>query len=53
PAGPVPALAPPGPTGDAPRMDAVPALGEHTRAILGELGLSGDAVDALVEEGVA
>ncbi|MGW8633508.1 CaiB/BaiF CoA transferase family protein [Streptomyces sp. NPDC055793] len=53
PAGPVPALAPPGPTGDAPRMDAVPALGEHTRAILGELGLSGDAVDALIEEGVA
>ncbi|MFF8781858.1 CaiB/BaiF CoA transferase family protein [Streptomyces sp. NPDC015140] len=53
PAGPVPALAPPGPTGDAPRMDAVPALGEHTRAILGELGLSGDAVDVLVEEGVA
>ncbi|WP_432082354.1 CaiB/BaiF CoA transferase family protein [Streptomyces sp. WAC 04229] len=53
PAGPVPALAPPGPTGDAPRMDAVPALGEHTRAILGELGLSGDAIDALVEDGVA
>ncbi|WP_329471215.1 CoA transferase [Streptomyces sp. NBC_01723] len=53
PAGPVPALAPPGPTGDAPRMDAVPALGEHTRAVLGELGLSGDAIDALVEEGVA
>ncbi|MFD0054837.1 CaiB/BaiF CoA transferase family protein [Streptomyces sp. NPDC005047] len=53
PAGPVPALAPPGPTGDAPRMDAVPALGEHTRAILGELGLSGDAVDVLIEEGVA
>ncbi|MCF2127774.1 CoA transferase [Strepomyces sp. STD 3.1] len=53
PAGPVPALAPPGPTGDTPRMDAVPALGEHTRAILGELGLSGDAIDALVEEGVA
>ncbi|MFC8066258.1 CaiB/BaiF CoA transferase family protein [Streptomyces sp. NPDC057293] len=53
PAGPIAALAPPGPTGDAPRMDAVPALGEHTRAILGELGLSGDAVDALVEEGVA
>ncbi|MER7777411.1 CaiB/BaiF CoA-transferase family protein [Streptomyces sp. NPDC096191] len=51
PAGPVPALAPPGPT-DAPRMDAVPALGEHTRAVLGELGLSGDAIDALVEEGV-
>ncbi|MGC9494777.1 CaiB/BaiF CoA transferase family protein [Streptomyces sp. WG7] len=53
PAGPVPAMAPPGPTGDAPRMEAVPALGEHTRAVLGELGLSEDAIDALVAEGVA
>ncbi|MFG2683284.1 CaiB/BaiF CoA transferase family protein [Streptomyces sp. NPDC048392] len=53
PAGPVPALAPPGPTGDAPRMEAVPAPGEHTRAILGGLGLSGEAIDALVAEGVA
>ncbi|MFH8975843.1 CaiB/BaiF CoA transferase family protein [Streptomyces sp. NPDC017890] len=53
PAGPVPALAPPGSTGDAPRMEAVPALGEHTRAVLGELGLSEDAIDALVAEGVA
>ncbi|MFA3875286.1 CaiB/BaiF CoA transferase family protein [Streptomyces sp. MMCC 100] len=53
PAGPVPALAPPGPTGGAPRMEPVPALGEHTRAVLGELGLSGDAIDALVAEGVA
>jgi crotonobetainyl-CoA:carnitine CoA-transferase CaiB-like acyl-CoA transferase len=34
-------------------MEAVPAPGEHTRAILGELGLSEDAVDALVAEGVA
>ncbi|WP_121747483.1 CaiB/BaiF CoA-transferase family protein [Streptomyces sp. E2N166] len=53
PAGPVPALAPPGPTGDAPRMDAVPAPGEHTRAVLVELGLSEEAVDALVADGVA
>ncbi|MFB6550219.1 CaiB/BaiF CoA transferase family protein [Streptomyces sp. NPDC056405] len=53
PAGPVPALAPPGPTGDTPRMDAVPAPGEHTRAVLGELGLSEEAVDALVADGVA
>ncbi|AQS69191.1 CaiB/BaiF CoA-transferase family protein [Streptomyces pactum] len=52
PAGPVPALAPPGPTGGAPRMEAVPAPGEHTRAVLGELGLSEDAVDALVADGV-
>ncbi|HPU80964.1 CaiB/BaiF CoA-transferase family protein [Accumulibacter sp.] len=39
PAGPIPALLPPGEV-DAftPRMDAVPALGEHSDAILGELG---------------
>jgi itaconate CoA-transferase len=39
PAGPLPALLPPG-TIDTfePRMDAVPALSEHTDAILGELG---------------
>ncbi|WP_217164725.1 CaiB/BaiF CoA-transferase family protein [Streptomyces sp. AC512_CC834] len=52
PAGPVPGLAPPGPTGGAPRMGAVPALGEHTRAVLGDLGLSGEAIDALVAQGV-
>jgi itaconate CoA-transferase len=39
----IPALLPPGqPDTYAPRMDAVPALGEHTAAILGELGF-GDA----------
>ena len=39
PAGPIPALLPPGmPAGFAPRMDAVPALGEHADAILAELG---------------
>ncbi|MEU3900923.1 CaiB/BaiF CoA-transferase family protein [Streptomyces sp. NPDC045251] len=53
PAGPVPAFAPPGPTGAAPRMEAVPALGEHTSAVLGELGLSGEEIDALVAAGVA
>ncbi|RSS93879.1 CoA transferase [Streptomyces sp. WAC02707] len=53
PAGSVPAFAPPGPTGAAPRMEAVPALGEHTRAVLGELGLSGEEIDALVAAGVA
>jgi itaconate CoA-transferase len=35
-AGPIPALVPPGNPGA--RMAPVPALGEHTRAILGELG---------------
>ncbi len=39
PAGPVPALLPPGmPDTYAPRMDPVPALGEHTEAVLQELG---------------
>jgi crotonobetainyl-CoA:carnitine CoA-transferase CaiB-like acyl-CoA transferase len=39
----VPALLPPGSweEGD-PRIDAVPALGEHTDSILGELGYSGE-----------
>ena len=48
PAGPLPALLPPAGT-DAfePRMDAVPALGEHTAAILGELGYSGHDIDRL------
>jgi crotonobetainyl-CoA:carnitine CoA-transferase CaiB-like acyl-CoA transferase len=40
PAGPVPALLPPGlGRDDVPRMDAVPALGEHTDAILAALGV--------------
>ncbi|VXB27958.1 CaiB/BaiF CoA transferase family protein [Nocardioides sp. AX2bis] len=47
PAGPVPALAPPGGVDAAPRMDPVPALGEHTRTILGDLGLSGADIDEL------
>jgi len=41
-AGPVPALLPPGMDlhDGGPRMDGVPALGAHTDAILGELGLN-------------
>jgi len=50
-AGPVPALLPPGSWGAAdagePRMDAVPALGQHTEAILFELGLDAAAVAEL------
>jgi crotonobetainyl-CoA:carnitine CoA-transferase CaiB-like acyl-CoA transferase len=53
PAGPVPALAPPGLVDPAPRMDPVPALGEHTRSILAELGLSDAEIDALVADGIA
>jgi itaconate CoA-transferase len=41
PAGPLPALLPPGLPDDVePRMDAVPALGQHTEAILAGLGYS-------------
>ena len=52
PTGVVPSLAPPGFTGHEPRMDPVPALGEHTRSVLAALGLSADEVDALEADGV-
>ena len=48
PAGSVPTLLPPGAgPGDEPRLDAVPALGQHTDAILAELGLDAAAIGAL------
>jgi itaconate CoA-transferase len=48
PAGPVPALLPPGMArSDSPRLDAVPALGAHTDAILQGLGVSADERAAL------
>lgn len=51
-AGPVPALLPPGSWGGTagePRMDAVPALGQHTEAILRELGVDDAGLAALRE----
>jgi crotonobetainyl-CoA:carnitine CoA-transferase CaiB-like acyl-CoA transferase len=47
-AGAVPTLLPPGSwdAGD-PRLDAVPALGQHTESILAELGLDAAAIQAL------
>jgi itaconate CoA-transferase len=48
PVGEIRALVPPVSLGDIePRMDAVPALGEHTDAILTALGYSGQAIAAL------
>lgn len=48
PAGPVPALLPPGLTGENDvRMDPVPALGEHTGTILAELGYSLEEIGKL------
>ena len=35
----------------APRMDAVPALGQHTEAILGELGWDAAAIERLRQAG--
>ena len=52
PAGSVPALRPPGvPDTFAPRMDPVPALGQHSAAILAELGYSAASIEALRREG--
>jgi itaconate CoA-transferase len=50
PAGPVPALLPPGrdATGHDARMDAVPALGQHSAAILAELGLAPELIEQLM-----
>ncbi|QEV16879.1 CaiB/BaiF CoA transferase family protein [Streptomyces alboniger] len=50
---PVEALLPPAAlSGVAPRMDPVPAAGEHTEAILAELGRDPDAIARLLAEGV-
>ena len=51
PAGPLPAMLPPGTWNEGPRMDPVPGLGEHTDALLAELGLAADAIHALHEAG--
>ena len=51
-AGAVPALLPPGANGaDQPRMDAVPALGQHTDALLASLGYDTDQIAQLRVQG--
>ncbi|MFC3943368.1 CoA transferase [Pseudomonas gingeri NCPPB 3146 = LMG 5327] len=53
PSGKLPSLLPPARNAAfAPRMDAVPGLGQHTEAILGELGFSAEAVEQLRAGGV-
>ncbi len=48
PAGKIKAMLPPGvPDSFEPRMDAIPDIGEHTDAILAELGYSGDQIKQL------
>ena len=50
--GPIPALLPPGaPEAFDARMDPVPALGEHTAAILAELGFDPSDIDHLKQQG--
>ncbi|WP_372350603.1 CaiB/BaiF CoA transferase family protein [Streptomyces sp. KL116D] len=52
PGGPVRALLPPATlTGVAPRMDPVPGVGEHTEAVLTELGYAAEAIGALRDAG--
>ncbi|BBP77442.1 MULTISPECIES: CaiB/BaiF CoA transferase family protein [Pseudomonas] len=53
PSGKLPSLLPPARNAAfVPRMDAVPGLGQHTEAILGELGFSAEAVEQLRAGGV-
>ncbi|MGX5219345.1 CaiB/BaiF CoA transferase family protein [Pseudomonas segetis] len=53
PSGMLPALLPPGRNSAfSPRMDGIPALGEHTDALLGELGLSASDIQQLHERSV-
>jgi itaconate CoA-transferase len=53
PVGKIKALLPPGvPASFDPRMDPVPAIGEHTNAILAELGYKQEAIAKLREAGV-
>jgi itaconate CoA-transferase len=52
PVGPVKAMLPPGVPDDfEPRMDPIPAIGQHTDAILGELGYSAADIRTLREQG--
>ena len=48
PAGPIPALLPPGANDQFDyRMDAIPSVGQHTNAILTEIGLNAEEIAAM------
>ncbi|MBA3478982.1 MAG: CoA transferase [Lautropia sp.] len=52
PAGPIPALLPPGAVrSDTVRMDDIPALGQHTRTILAGIGYTDEQIDRLQRDG--
>ncbi|HWI37111.1 MAG TPA: CaiB/BaiF CoA-transferase family protein [Burkholderiales bacterium] len=52
PAGPIDALKPPfNLSGFEPRMEPVPAVGEHTRKVLAEIGYADPQIDALAAQG--
>lgn len=52
PQGAVPALLPPGPSNAySPRMDKIPALGEHTESLLRELGMSDQDIECMRLDG--
>jgi itaconate CoA-transferase len=52
PVGPIPAMLPPGSNNSYEyRMDAIPAVGQHTNTILSELGLSADEIETMRAEG--
>lgn len=52
-AGPLPALLPPGKNSQfVHRMDAIPALGQHSKQILAELGYTTEDIDSLQVQGV-
>jgi crotonobetainyl-CoA:carnitine CoA-transferase CaiB-like acyl-CoA transferase len=51
--GPIPALVPPvRMEGVVPRMDAIPAVGQHREAILAELGFDPPTIERWIQEGV-
>jgi crotonobetainyl-CoA:carnitine CoA-transferase CaiB-like acyl-CoA transferase len=53
PVGPLPAILPPVTmTGVSPRMDAIPDVGQHTEAILDELGYASDTIGRWREAGI-